>query len=152
MDENQNFNNNNAQNANMNGNNVTVEVDSNVANEWGEFSVQDANANKVMAILAYIIPLIPFLAEKNSKWVRFHSIQGMNFWVIAIAIYVLLMIIGIIAAVIPFIGWLLGIVLVLIGLAVSFAILALDVIGIINVIQNKAKELPVVSKIKIFKK
>ena len=176
MDGNQNFNTNNVNtnnqtytqsmnngefNPNMNNGgynpnmNINIEVDENVLREWGEFSIEDANANdnKIMAILAYIIPIVPFLlAEKNSKWVRFHTIQGMNYWIPFVSIFVVLFILTIIVLLIPLVGKAIAVLLALLMVILGIVILVFDVLGIVNVLQFKAKELPLVSKIKIFKK
>ncbi len=47
----------------------------NTADTTAEFDHNDISANKGMAILAYLDPLvlIPIFAEKGSKFARFHS-------------------------------------------------------------------------------
>ena len=45
-----------------------------------EYDKKEIENGKVMAILAYlgILCLIPYFAEKDNKYVRFHAIQGLN--------------------------------------------------------------------------
>lgn len=131
------------------------------------FDKKEIESGKGMAILSYIIPPIPYFAEKNNKYVRYHAIQGMNLLIIAIAYGIIN---AILTSVIKVKGncgygywgdlaeafgtyckitpWWVNWPLAIIGLGIS----VLCVIGIINVCKGKAKELPIVNKLKIFKK
>lgn len=102
-----------------------------------EVDATDANNNKVMGVLAYlgILVLIPILAAKESPFARFHANQGLVLWIAEIIAGVA----GAILGWIPIIGG-------LISTALSLASLALTIIGIINVCNGKAKELPVIGK------
>jgi len=96
------------------------------------YSAADISNNKVMAILCYlgILWLIPFLTAKESPFVKYHLNQGLT-----------LLILGLIVAVIswiPVIGWLCGVV-----------VFALAIIGIVNVVNGKAQELPVIGRFKL---
>ena len=42
------------------------------------FKEKERMDNKWMAMMSYIIPPIPFIAERHSGYVKFHSNQGMN--------------------------------------------------------------------------
>ncbi len=108
----------------------------NTADTTSEYDAQDIEKNKVMAVLAYILFFIPLLAAKDSKFARFHTNQG----------FVLFLggIIASVVAVIPVIGW---IVAPIAGLVIT----VLAVIGIINALNGRAKELPVIGKLKILK-
>jgi uncharacterized membrane protein len=91
-----------------------------------------ATDNKtLMAALSYvsILVLIPYLMAKNDPFVHYHIKQGLVLLVIELAVYVLGMVI-----------WMLYPVLGLINLAT----LVLSIIGIVNVVQGKEKELPLV--------
>lgn len=125
------------------------------------FNKKDIESGKGMAILAYILPFIPYLVEKKNKFVKYHSAQGMNLLIIVIAYSIIYSILTSIIKVNGSCGtwfgynignyckvtpWWVTLPLSLIGL--GFTILC--VIGIINVCNGKAKELPVVNKIKIF--
>ena len=108
----------------------------NTADTTADYDAQDIEKNKVMAVLAYVIFLIPLLAAKDSKFARFHTNQGLVLFIGAILSSVI--------SVIPLIGW---IVAPIAGVAITI----LAVIGIINAIGGKAKELPVIGKFKILK-
>ena len=108
----------------------------NTADTTAEYDPQDIEKNKVMALLAYIIFLIPLLAAKDSKFARFHTNQGLVLFVGAILSSVI--------TVIPIIGW-------IIAPIAGLAITVLAIIGIVNAIGGKAKELPIIGKFKILK-
>ena len=114
-----------------------------------QFDKSDIEKGKLMSVLSYlgILSLIPFFVEKENKYVRFHAIQGLNLFVFSIIYSVALSILSIILAFIPIIGWLLIIVL---GL-VSYAIPVFCIMGIVFACQDKAKEVPVVNKLKLIK-
>lgn len=111
-----------------------------------EFDPTDIQQNKVMSILAYIgiLVLIPIFAAKNSKWARFHANNGLVLLIAEVAIAFTFGILGMI----PYVGWLFGVIGYLCGLVPT----ALAVFGIVNAARGKAKELPVIGgKIKILK-
>ncbi len=102
------------------------------------FSQQDIEANKIMSVLAYIIFLIPLLVAKESPYAKFHTNQGLVLFLAAIVV-------SLVGGIIPILGWFLI-------LPVGCIIVAvLGVIGIINAFTGKAKELPIIGKIKILK-
>ena len=72
----------------------------NTADTTAEYDAQDIEKNKVMALLAYIIFLIPLLAAKDSKFARFHTNQGLVLFLGGI--------IASVVAVIPVIGWIIA--------------------------------------------
>lgn len=104
----------------------------NTADTTSEFSQNDINSNKFMSILAYIgiLVLIPIFCAKDSKFARFHTNQGATLAVVELVCGIL--------GKIP----LLGIFFRLIGL-ICFV---LAIIGIVNVCNGKAKELPIIGK------
>lgn len=108
-----------------------------------QFTQEDIEKNKVMAILGYIIFFLPLLACPDSKFARYHSNQGLLVLLFSIIFHVAFNIIfGIVW--IPFISsFITGI--------VSLATLALVIIGIINASSGKAKPLPVIGGITIIK-
>ena len=108
----------------------------NTADTTSEYDAQDIEKNKVMAVLAYILFFIPLLAAKDSKFARFHTNQGLVLFLGGI--------IASVVAVIPVIGW-------IIAPIVGLVITVLAVIGIINALNGRAKELPVIGKFKILK-
>lgn len=113
-----------------------------------EFDPIDIKNNKAMAVFCYlgILVLIPIFAVKNSKFVRFHANQGLVLFIFSVAYSIVT---GIIRSVFRWIAWPLyrmaGALFPLLGLA----FLALMIIGIVNVANGKAKELPVIGKLRI---
>ena len=95
-----------------------------------EYDPEDIKANKIYAILAYIGILVPiplFLAG-DSKFARFHTNQGFTLFLCSLVCWIL----GFIKlGLIKFIAGLLG-----------FCVLVYAIIGIVNVIKGRAKELP----------
>jgi len=132
----------------------------NTPDSSAQFTQQDVNANKGMAVLSYIgiLVLIPFFAEKTSKYVRFHVIQGMYLLCLDIGVIIISILLGFIRT--PHTLW--GIVyyttpwpISLITWLLSLGLLAFAIIGIVNAATGKAKELPLIGaigkKIGIFK-
>jgi uncharacterized membrane protein len=108
------------------------------ANETASTTSQPANIstgdNKtLMSVLAYIGPLviIPFLVSKEDTFVKFHIKQGLVLLVIEIAIMV--------------IGNMMWFLYPVIGI-INIALLILSIIGIINAVQGKEKEVPFVGQ------
>lgn len=107
-----------------------------------EFSENDIRSNKGMAVLSYIglLVLIPICLGNNSKFVKYHANQGLVLFIFSM----ILTFIGAIFEIMPLIGELLAAFL-------SLSIIILQVIGIINVVNGRAKELPIVGKYRILK-
>lgn len=94
--------------------------------------------NKWVCALAYIVFFIPILVDSNNENYKFHTNQGLN-------LFLLFIVISLVGSFIPVIGWF--IILPLGGL-VSFA---LCVLGIVNALNEKCKELPVIGKYVLIK-
>ncbi len=98
------------------------------------------NNQTLMGVLSYLGPLviIPFLTEKENPFVKFHIKQGLVLLIIEV---VLSFAMKIFWPLMPIIG------------IIQLGVLILIIIGIINVLQNKEKDLPLVGsfaeKIKI---
>ena len=108
----------------------------NTADTTADFDKADIEQNKAMGLLAYILFFIPLLAAKESPFARYHANQGL-----------VLFLCGLISSVlwiIPILGWIIAPIL-------SIVITVLAVIGIINALNGKAKELPIIGKFKILK-
>jgi uncharacterized membrane protein len=87
---------------------------------------KDVQENKLWALLGYlgILCLIPLLAKKDSKFAQFHAKQG------------LILLIGEFFVWIPFLGWILGII-----------IFVFWIMGVINVFSGKMKPLPIIGEL-----
>ena len=102
------------------------------------FAPADIEANKIMAVLAYILFLIPLLAAKESPYAKYHTNQGLLVCLAAIAV-------SIVGSIIPILGWF---IILPIG---SVIVAVLGIIGIINAWKGTAKDLPIIGKIRIIK-
>lgn len=118
---------------------------------------KEAESGKAMGILSYLglLVLIPFFSEKNNKFVVFHAKQGLNLLIIEVGYSVISSILTSVVKTKQIIwgieyystpGWLTTI--VSLG-SLFFGVLS--IMGIVYACQGKAKELPIVNKIKIVK-
>jgi uncharacterized membrane protein len=97
----------------------------------------DVEKNKIMAVLAYILFIIPLLGAKDSPFVMYHANQGLILFLFALAANIIL-------GIIPIIGWL------LLPVA-NLVVLILAIIGIINAANGEMKPLPVIGKYQLLK-
>lgn len=116
---------------------------------------KDAQDNKGMAVLAYILFFVPLLtgAHKTSPFVKYHTNQGTVLFLAAVAFGVAYgILISIFTAIFFAIGaWgLFSIITTLLGLC-WLLVAALCVIGIVNAVNGKMKPLPVIGKFTIVK-
>lgn len=110
------------------------------------FEESDIQQNKTMAGLAYLLFFLPLVACKDSKFGRFHANQGLLLLILSVGGYIA---ISIVSTILTTITWrLFGIFSILYGLY-SLLILALAIYGLVNGLNGKAKELPVIGKYKI---
>ncbi len=116
-----------------------------------EFTQEDKQNNKAMAILAYlgILVLIPIFAAKESKFARFHANQGLALCICEVA----WMIINYIITLILIHSWSFGLMTLwgIINWLVCIAFLVFAIIGIVNAAQGNTKPLPIFGKMKILK-
>lgn len=110
--------------------------------------IKDAQDNKVMAVLAYIIFLIPLLAAKESKFARYHTNQGLVLFLASLALSIVY---SILTSILYAISWRLGLAVGgILWLALLFPLI-LAIIGIINAVNGRMKPLPILGGIKILK-
>lgn len=120
------------------------------ADNTAEYDVADINNRKIISLFSYIyfLVFIPFFAASESKFARFHVNQGLVLFIANIAFAVT-------AALVDFVlGYLPGPLAFIIALpfvVVQAALITLAVVGIINAVKGKAKELPIIGKFKILK-
>lgn len=128
----------------------------NTTDHTSDFSKTDIEANKGPALLSYfgLLVLVPIFVAKHSPYARYHANQGL---VLFVGMLVWAVIDGAVTALLrALLGNALGLwgMYSLCGTALNivyagFSILA--VIGIINVLNERAKELPIIGKYKILK-
>lgn len=126
----------------------------NTADETAQYDANDIETNKMMCLFSYLswLVLIPIFAVKNSRFTRFHINQGI---VLSIAETIWWVIQAIIGNILWSALWLnsFGIYVLITSLLnlVNVAFLVLAIIGIVNAVNGKAKELPIIGKIRILK-
>ena len=98
----------------------------------------DAEKNKFMGILAYIIFLIPLLAARESKFAMYHANQGLVLFLAGLAV-------SIVGSIIPILGWF---VIAPLGF---LAVFVFAILGIINAAKGLCKPLPLIGGINIIK-
>ena len=102
----------------------------------------DAEKNKALAIVGYIIPIlffIPLITDaKNSPFAKFHANQQLILLLAAIAV-------NVVGSIIPFLGWF---IILPFG---SIALIVLAIMGIISAAKGEMKKLPVIGGIEIIK-
>ncbi len=113
-----------------------VDAFTNTVDRTAEYSPEDVNTNRIFAVLSYLgfLFIIPLIAVPDSKFARFHANQGLVIFIAELISSLLYLI--------PFIGW-------IAGAAAGILLTVLSVMGIVNSIQGKAGELPVIGKYKI---
>jgi uncharacterized membrane protein len=103
----------------------------------------DADKNKALAIVGYIIPILFFIPlvtdAKNSPFAKLHANQQLNlllFWVVGYVVSMILMVV--------LIGFLLYFLVMIAGLVFM-------IMGIINAAQGTMKKLPIIGGFQLIK-
>ncbi|MEK7576558.1 MAG: hypothetical protein AAB482_02575 [Patescibacteria group bacterium] len=110
-----------------------------------ENTTQPLDHDKTMGILAYIIFFVPLLVGNRTPFITYHTNQGTVLFIFAVAGQIALSILG------PMIGSFgFGLLAVLSGVFNLF-VLALMILGIINVTKNETKPLPIIGGFSIIK-
>ena len=107
-----------------------------------EYSKEDIKKGKTLGILSYlgILVLIPYLSEKKNKYVIFHAKQGIILLIAEIIVGGILWFLGLI------LSWRVSWLVSICQTAFFFLSLVLSFMGIKNVCDGKAKELPLINK------
>ncbi|MEN6351698.1 MAG: hypothetical protein ABFD08_20200 [Syntrophomonas sp.] len=113
-------------------------MDSEIKTGQEQTTIEDAEKNMAMGILAYLLFFIPLLAARESRFAMYHANQGLVLFLTALVV-------NIIGGLIPVVGWFFLIPLLNLGI-MGFAI-----IGIINAAQKKMAPLPLIGKFQLIK-
>lgn len=101
------------------------------------FEPEDIKRTSLLAALCYcgiLFVIVGLLIEPNSKFIRYHINQSF-------VLYIFALLCGIVA-IVPFLGW--------IASAVgAVMVLVFTIMGIINALKGRAKDLPLIGKYKI---
>ena len=121
----------------------------NTKDETASYDQEDINKNKTMAGLAYLLFFLPLIACPESKFAKFHANQGLVLlitgFVLSIAATILRGILNLFT--LGFLWWFTR----LIPTAAGLITLVLFIVGLMNGLNGKAKELPIIGKIRIIK-
>ncbi len=125
--------------------NETVDKLVNTPDSTASFDPADVRQNKAMAILAYIsvLVLIPLFLAKSSKFARFHCNQGLTLAILEVICWIVLGTLG----GLPLIGWIFRLANGVLGIA----FLLLSILGVVNVVNERAKELPVIGGLRVLR-
>lgn len=103
---------------------------------------KDVEANKAMAIIGYILPILFFVPlvtdAKNSPFAKFHANQQLILLLAAIAV-------NVIGTIIPILGW-----FIILPLG-SLALIVIAIIGIIGAAKGEMKKLPLIGGFSLIK-
>ena len=137
------------------GDTATVEKNTVEVKKGSADDKKDAEDNKVMGILAYILFLIPlFAGPKDSKFVKYHTNQGCLLFIVIIAWVIIERILSSLFTTLffrlPYLWGIMSIILWILSL-VNFVFLAFAIIGIMNVVNGVKKPLPIIGGIQILK-
>lgn len=124
----------------------TEKVLNDIKDSSKKFDKKDIEENKAMAALSYIIAPIPYFVETKSKWVHYHAIQGMNLFILFILLSLIVSILN------SLLLWPFTFIKTILRTLIYTGITVFSIIGIVNVCNGEAKELPIINKFKIIKK
>ncbi|QZY53716.1 hypothetical protein [Crassaminicella profunda] len=96
------------------------------------------DTNKWICVLAYIIFFIPMVVDGNNEEYKFHTNQGINLFIFAVAI-------SIIGSFVPVIGW-----FIILPIGEIFC-LVLAIMGMVNAYNERMKEIPIIGKYRLIK-
>ncbi len=119
-----------------------------------EFDSQDANENKLMAVLSYLswLVIIPLVASK-SPFARFHANQGLVLAICEVVWGVLLKIVSRVLFIIFGIfhlGILASLIVTVLRL-VDLAFFIFSIIGIVDAVSGRARKFPIIGSFSIIK-
>lgn len=101
------------------------------------YTQEDIEKNKVISALAYFIFFLPLIAAQGSDYGKFHANQGLLLFIVGFAGNIVL-------TIIPIVGWILL-------PFFSLAIFVFAIVGFVNAINGKAKDLPLIGQYRIIK-
>lgn len=120
------------------------------ADHTAEYDTADINNRKIISLFSYIyfLVFVPFFAASESKFARFHVNQGLVLFIANIGYAVTAALVDFVLGYVPRpLAFIIGLPFVV----VEAALITLAVVGIINAVRGKAKELPIIGKFKILK-
>ena len=116
------------------------------------FNTQDVSENKIFGILSYIgiLFIVPMIAAKESQYAKFHANQGIVLFITNLILQAVARALVIVLNLLSF-GLLGNFSSYLLSGAVSIAVLALMIIGIMNACSGEPKTLPIIGGITLLR-
>lgn len=113
-----------------------------------EFDPQDIEKNKVLSSLAYlgILFFLPLVGCPDSKFGKFHANQGLVLFLAEVIFGAIGNLIRVVLLLVPFVG---GAMATLINTVIGIVFVVALVMGLVNTLNGKAKEIPIIGKIKL---
>lgn len=117
-----------------------VKTLNNTSDTTAQYDPADIQSSTLMSVLCYfsILVFIPIFVAKDSAYTKFHANQGLILAIVAVISSVIMKALSF--GIIEFVCSI-----------INIAVVVLSVIGIINAVNGKAKELPLIGSIKILK-
>jgi uncharacterized membrane protein len=109
-----------------------------------------ANEDNMMAAVAYLLSFVTGIViylmykEKKNKFVLFHAMQAIIFGVAIFAVFIVLGIAGVVLAMIPVIGWIVGLIMIPIWLVLALGSFALWIFLMYKAYSGVKFKIPVV--------
>lgn len=121
-----------------------------VEDHTSRFDSVDIQKNKAYAVLAYLgfLVFVPLLAARKSPFARYHTEQGLLLFILSAAKGVAVRLLYELSYRMFFEAF--SVVIHVLDWAVGIMLLVLAVFGIVQAVQGKAKELPLIGKWKLF--
>jgi uncharacterized membrane protein len=123
--------------------------DAEEAEEAEDVEDPDVKTHKGMAILAYIVFLIPLVAAPGSKFARYHANQGLLLFILLVVACVCVALLqlgkvvsGLVLAKIPILDWFFSCGMSLLQPALLIGWVALMIVGIMHAVNGETKPLP----------
>lgn len=122
------------------------------ADTSGEFDMNDLSSNQWCWALAYlwILFFLPLVVYPNSRVGRFHANQGLLLFIFTTACEFVAGLLGLFGG-IPVIGAIFSILAGFIGWAAGVIHIAAFIYALVNILNNKAVELPLIGKFRLIK-
>ncbi|MFW6369278.1 MAG: DUF4870 domain-containing protein [Myxococcota bacterium] len=101
----------------------------------------------VMVFLSYfgIFALIPFLTVKDNDYIRWHSKQGLTFFVATTAAFIALTMVTVIIGFVPVIGQIVGLLLGLVMLVGAVGLFVLWIMALVKAFGGERWRIPVIA-------
>lgn len=102
---------------------------------------------QIMLVLSYlgILALIPLLVEKEDREVQWHAKHGIILLIAWFVLFIALLILSAIIALIPFLGWIVSCVSLLVSMLLPLGILVIHIIAIVKALKGEKLRLPWIS-------